>query len=625
MKKSHLTKILFDYWGFAKFKAPQKEIIEWVMSGKDAIALIPTGGGKSICYQLPSLISEHPVLVISPLISLIDDQIKSLKKRNIACCSLSGDLGQGDMVRLFDNITFGKYKIIFVSPEKLMNSTFQFRLKQFPLGLIAVDEAHCISQWGHDFRPSYLKINILRTTHPDAPFLALTATAGKRIQGDIIKYLNLKNEKIFKTSFYRKNIWIKVQEVHNKRNEVVQRLKSVKEKSIVYTRSRKSTEELSQLLNSIGVSSTYYHGGLSFEKRKENQALWKTGQNHLMVATSAFGMGIDQPDVRMIMHYDLPESIEAYYQEIGRAGRNGNNATALLIYEHNMQNIVHNRIQKSQPSIKEIQNVFKRLRTYFEIALGESKEAVFNFDLDNFCLKYSFKKRTTFEILKLLDQLAIIRLNEKESAFSRLNIDRQIMQHPNSTSPFLKNILRMYSGVIGNDVVIDEFYMAKNLHWTSDKVKEELTKLNDQFILHYMPGGKLTVRYLVSLEDDRTINRFKKIIENQYRIKKEQAYKMLAFAKDMTHCRNQMLMSHFEESIEPCGFCDVCFKKKRNTKKDFYSLEVELLGVLEKSDYSIVELQEQTGSSMQLLKLIIHKLREEKKIELNKKNQYARL
>ena len=627
MKEEYLTETLFKYWGFNQFKKPQKEVIKWVMQRNDAIALMPTGGGKSICYQLPSLLLTHPVLVISPLISLMDDQIKSLKKRNISCCALSAYLNSEEITKQFDDIQLGNYKIIFISPEKLTSPKIQFRLSRIPLSLISVDEAHCISQWGHDFRPSYLKINALRNSHPKTPFLALTGTASKQIQEDIVKFLKLKNEKIFKTSFHRKNIHIKVQEVYDKKNEVIQKLKSIKEKCIVYTRSRKLTEDISKTLKSMGSSSTYYHGGLNHNQRKENQSLWEEGENNLMIATSAFGMGINQADVRMIIHCDMPESIEAYYQEIGRAGRDGNTATALLVYQQKMEEIISNRIRKHQASIKKIQSIFKRLRTHFEIALGESRDTKFNLDLNNFCSKYSFEEKEIFQILKLLDRLEIIQINENQLAFSKLKIDRQIIKTPSYISPFLKNILRMYPGIVGNEVDINEFYIAKNLSWTSHKVKKELTKLNDQFILTYKPIGKLTIKFLVSLEDDLTINRFRKIIQNQYKVKIEQAYKMLYFAENTTSCRGQMLMNHFEENIEECGFCDICIKKKYKNplNKNSHILEVQVLKILEKSDVDIFNLQQQIGSNIQFLKSILHKLREEKKIELNKNNHYALL
>ncbi|KRP27968.1 MAG: DEAD/DEAH box helicase, partial [Cryomorphaceae bacterium BACL22 MAG-120619-bin32] len=488
---SDANKTLKKYWNFSTFIEPQGEIIQAVLDKKDVIALLPTGGGKSICFQVPALIKEGVCLVISPLISLIQDQVENLKKRGIKATSIQSGASENEILTLFDNIKYGNYKFLYISPERLQNTLIQKKIKQLTISFIAVDEAHCISEWGHDFRPAFRNITILRDLIPDVHFIALTATANKRVLLDIEKSLNLKETNIFKKSFFKEHLAYQIFTVEDKLKKLQQIFSKTKKTGIVYVNSRKKTVQIAQFLNLNNFKSSFYHGGLNTSEKENAFKNWMTEKTPIMVATNAFGMGIDKENVGIVIHFDIPYSIENYIQEAGRAGRNHKKAFAVLLKN---DNDISNQIEfekKTVPNIKEVKEIHRKLYQYFRISLGEIPENSLGFNLLEFSKIYDFSVSKVDAVLRILANNSIIEItntyNKKSSIIFHETSKNITFYAINNIylKNFINSILRTYTGLFEQEVKIDEFLLAKKNNMTSTQVIGYLNRLEKDGILSY--------------------------------------------------------------------------------------------------------------------------------------------
>jgi ATP-dependent DNA helicase RecQ len=567
-------KVLQKYWGYESFRTPQAEIIQSVIDGNDTIALLPTGGGKSLCYQIPGILQAGVCLVISPLISLMRDQVASLNKRGVNAIALQSKLKVDEIVTLFDNLKFGNVKFLYLSPERLQSPLIIQKIKELTLNCIAVDEAHCISEWGHDFRPSYRQIKNIREFFPDTTVIALTATATKKVIEDIRVNLELKAPQIFKKSFFRDNLAYQIFSLENKLERLLQILTKNPHPTIIYVSSRKKTEELANYINTKGFKTVSYHGGMSSEDKQSSFDLWMSEERPIIVATNAFGMGIDKPNVRVVVHMDLPYSLENYIQEAGRGGRDGNKAFSVVLQNENDISIFKKNTIEKIPNIEEIKEVHKRLYNYFHIAKGEKIETSFDFNLQEFCERYRFKSRKTTTILHILKNQGIIDINHKFDTKSTVQIrvsSTQLMNFQSKnqlTMQLIELLLRSYGSIFYQKAKISEFILAKKLKTTSAKIKKVLTKLDQKEIVEYKEvNSNHELFFLLPREDDKTINRFSKSIATYLKQQRTKAQYLIDFIRNDEVCRSQQILSYFGESFgEPCGMCDVCIRNKRQKR-----------------------------------------------------------
>ena len=513
--------LLEHYWNFSEFRPQQEAIIEAVLSNEDCIALLPTGGGKSICFQIPAMLKKGICIVISPLIALMHDQVNNLNSKGIKSMALTSGFSHSDLDRMLDNCIFGNYKFLYLSPERLQQDLVQQRIKQMNVNLIAVDEAHCISQWGHDFRPAYRDIKLLRKIHPTVNVIGLTASATSKVVDDISDQLDCISPKIFKTSFERSNLAYLNLECHDKLKKTVQVLKKYSGTSIIYVKNRKTTLEISGYLNKIGISSSYYHGGLNIKEKETQFNHWVSNKNQVMVATNAFGMGIDKSNVQTVIHHYLPESLESYYQEAGRAGRNGDKAYAVIL-SNNSDEIKSEKEQVNLlPNINFLKKVYKRICNYFQISYGEGVDSVHNFNFKLFCSSYNFPSMLTYNALKVLDRTSIISLEEKlkNSAFVKVLIKNNALfnyleNHPKQAL-VIKVILRSHEGIFNHTVEISLQEIINKTKLSEKKIIELLTQLKQLDIIQFESSktdAKIT--FIEPREDDKTINRISKIIKH---------------------------------------------------------------------------------------------------------------
>lgn len=566
--------ILEQYWGYTSFRYPQEEIINSVLNYQDTIALLPTGGGKSICFQIPALMNEGVCIVVSPLLALIQDQIESLTKRGIKAITIPSGSSEDDIITLFDNVRFGKYKFLYVSPERLQSKFIQNKIKQLTVNLIAIDEAHCISEWGHDFRPSYINISVLREIHPKATIIALTASATNKVIADIDSYLKLKSSTLFKKSFNRQNLAYQIFNTEDKLFKINQIFNKIKAPAIVYVSSRNKAKEISTYLNANGFKSSFYHGGLSLLEKQISFENWISESTSIMVATNAFGMGIDKPNVRVVIHINLPSSLENYIQEAGRAGRDGKKAFSVVLTNKNDVNSLKEFQQKQYPTVNEIKIIHKKLYQHFQISRGELTESSFDFDFLAFSNKYNFIPNKVSNALQLLNNNGVISLNsnfKQKSTIQFVASSKQIInysKHNITTKKFIQALLRIYGGVFEQPVKINEFYIAKKAGITSTKVVSLLDDLVEKEYLEYKKATKNTeLFFLLPREDDYIINRISKNIKSYFKQKKQKANDIASFIENNKICRNIQLLHYFDEKTsEKCGICDVCLKDKKVIK-----------------------------------------------------------
>ena len=567
------AQILQKYWGFSSFRDSQEDIIEAVLNKRDVVTILPTGGGKSLCYQVPGLILEGVCLVISPLISLMNDQTEQLRNNGIKALTIKSKATTDEIVSLFDNLKFGKYKFLYLSPERLQSDLVIQKIKEININLIAVDEAHCISEWGHDFRPSYRLIYKVRDILPTINMIALTATATKKVVDDIIENLNLSKTSIFKKSFYRNNLAYQIIKNENKLGKLEQIFKKNPFPTIIYVNSRKKTEDISNFINAKGYLSTFYHGGMTNESKTIAFDSWMNEDRLIMVATNAFGMGIDKPNVKVVIHLDLPASIENYVQEAGRAGRNGEKSFSVVLQNENDINSFKKNTLETIPTINEIKNVHRKLYQYFQIALGELPEVSFDFNFLKFCQTYKLSHKKTATIFQILKKNSIIEINSKFSQKSTvifiISSKQLIRQTFNNklTRKLIDFILRSHGGVFQKEVKINEFDIAKRMQINSLTVKELLNKLDHLNIIDYKEASSNEdFTFLTPREDDKTINRISRSIEKYLNQQQKKSKELIYFIKNNTTCRYIQLSRYFnEKKVSKCTLCDVCISDKKNS------------------------------------------------------------
>jgi len=591
---SDINEILKKIWGYPEFRPLQKDIIQSVLSGKDTLALLPTGGGKSICFQVPALALPGICIVISPLIALMKDQVEQLKKRGIPSVAIYSGMSRKEIDVALDNAVYGGIKFLYVSPERLKTELFIERAKKMKVSLLAIDEAHCISQWGYDFRPSYLNIADLRKLLPKVPVIALTATATEHVKKDIQDKLEFKNPNVFQKSFARPNLSYSVFHMEDKEKKIIEVLKNVKGSSVVYLRSRKKTQEIALLLNKNKISADYYHAGLDMKDRSQKQDLWISGRIRVIVATNAFGMGIDKPDVRTVIHWEVPDSLEAYYQEAGRAGRDEKKAYAVLLYNEKDLKLLDQRIEETYPSVEFIRKVYQALANYYKIAVGSSNLASYDFDIDEFERVYKLPKVETYYALKRLEKEGFVQMNEGFYQPSRLLFlmhqkDLYEFQIANEKYDlFIKTILRMYGGeLFSSFCIVSENQIGRNVNMHHHQVVDMLRGLEKLEVLEYQQqNDKPQLVFTTPRIDASKLPINVRDMEERKKSDLEKVRSVTGYATQNKRCRTLVLLDYFGEvSDEECGVCDVCLKKKKEKSKEdqFSLLRKSILSELEKS------------------------------------------
>lgn len=584
-----IHQILHKYWGFSKFRPLQEEIIQSVIEGRDTLALMPTGGGKSACFQVPALLKPGICIVVSPLIALMKDQVENLRSKGIKAIAIISGMGKREVDIALDNCIYGDIKFLYLSPERLLSDLVRERIRHMNVNLIAIDEAHCISQWGYDFRPPYLHISELRELHPRVPVLALTATATEDVATDIQQKLKFTNGNVFRKSFERKNLAYLVYNEENKLRKLFSIAKNVKGSGIVYVRNRRETQEISRLLNLEGIPAEFYHAGLDSAARSKKQLSWKSSETRVMVATNAFGMGIDKGDVRFVVHLDLPESLEAYYQEAGRAGRDEKKAYTVLLYTTSDKSRLLKKLEQSYPTVKEIKQVYHYLGNYFQLAYGAGEGLTLEIDVADFCNRFKLDAIKTLNAFKFLEHDEYIALSETIFLPSRVQILVQQtelysfqVEQP-AYDPFIKILLRSYGGIFDQFVAVKENDLAKRLGTNRQEISQTLMKLQALEILTYIPQtDKPHITFLKQRLDDQHLQINARYLTERHQINKHQVESVIAYA-ETKKCRSQQLLAYFNEiHAAECGSCDVCIENKRRLKKESVNDDItkEILDLL---------------------------------------------
>lgn len=564
--------ILRKYWGYEDFRGIQREIIESIGSGRDTLGLMPTGGGKSITFQVPALAQEGVCLVITPLIALMKDQVSHLRQRGIRAAAIHSDMTHSAILQALDNCVYGGTQILYVSPERLHSELFQAKFRHMKVSFITVDEAHCISQWGYDFRPSYLHIAEIRQLKPEIPVLALTATATKEVVEDIQEQLRFKEKNVFRMSFERKNLAYVVRKATDKPSELRHILNSVNGSAIVYARSRKRTKETAEWLMSQGISATYYHAGLDVDVKDRHQQAWINDEKRVMVATNAFGMGIDKPDVRLVIHIDSPDSLEAYFQEAGRAGRDGKKAYAVLLYDSSDARKLSKRVAQTYPEKEYIRDVYEHLAYFFQVGTGTGRGRTFEFSIDKFCVTYKYFPVLVNSALQILERSGYIHYEADPDNSARILFllernDLYFLENTTKeTEAVITALLRLYGGLFTDYVYIDEGFVANEAGLTQPQVYMVLKELSKRHIVDFIPRRRIPyITYTREREDgDRVI-----IPQSVYEERRTQYIKriqaMLDYANNDHVCRSRQLLDYFgEECWQDCRQCDVCVTHQGN-------------------------------------------------------------
>ena len=626
----HPLQILEQYWGHTSFRPNQQKIIEGVLKNEDCLALLPTGGGKSVCFQVPALIKEGICIVVSPLIALMQDQVATLNQKAIKAMALTNVNHYSELERMLDNCVFGNYKFLYISPERLENKLVQAKIKSMKVSLIAVDEAHCISEWGHDFRPAYRNIKTLRTLCPHTGVIALTATATKHVIKDIPEQLGFLEPKVFKSSFFRSNLSYHSMTIEDPKQKTISLLKKLKSSAIVYVRSRIETEQLATTLELQGISSGFYHGGMSFKKKEVMYSDWINNKFSVMVATNAFGMGIDKSDVEMVIHLTIPDSLEAYYQESGRAGRNGEKAFAYLITGPDTMLNMKPWLENLIPDVPFLKLIYKKLCTYFQIAYGDYNTKRLGLHFDKFCEIYKVSKRKTFNALKTLESHGVLvfetlRENKLTIQFLVSNKTLQsLVEKDTREYNVTKAILRTYEGVFGQSTAID---LEKITTKTGLKISAILEVLERIKSVNAVAFEKIEtdaqITFIVPREDEKTIHRISKSVSNQNKIKLKKFHAVLKYLENNLVCKSLQLLTYFnEKKAKPCGICNVCTVNNLVNNKCSQKEIKCVLQALEKKPLSSKELLEICTLEDDKIIIILQYLTENQKIKLTNSSQY---
>lgn len=622
--------ILKKYWKHDTFREPQDKIIQSVLEGKDTFALMPTGGGKSVCFQIPALINPGICLVVSPLVALIKDQVRQLDVMGIKAVALTGSLSVAEISDLLDNCRFGNYKFLYLSPERLQADWIVERIKELPVNLVAVDEAHCVSQWGHDFRPAYLKIKNLKKLLPQVPFLSLTASATKRVQQDVIEQLGLSAPVLYKKSFARHNIAYMVFEAEDKLRRIQQMLVKNNGPSIIYVRNRKACHDVSQQLASLGFTATLYHGGLKEKEKEANMQAWLTEKAQVIVATNAFGMGIDKPNVKTVIHIQLPENIENYYQEAGRAGRNGQKAFAVLLVNKSDIKTTKNQFIEVLPDTRFLKEVYLKVNTYLQIAYGEGMGQVYPFNFNDFCHKYKFPTVKAYNALQFLDRQGVLTLSNEFTEKVHLQfiipskeVIRYISLNPQDEEPIL-TILRNYTGIFEMETAINTNMVARKAAISDAKLTDLLLRLQHKGVVALRASGAdSSITFNEVREDDRTINRVSKFLEHQNRVKVKQFESAVHYATDTAYCKSRLILEYFdEETTENCGICSYCIAAKKPLKSPV-QIATAIMELLKGKKLASADIEGRLGLTAQETVNGLQLLLENGRITINDYNEYT--
>ncbi|MCL1938502.1 MAG: RecQ family ATP-dependent DNA helicase [Candidatus Azobacteroides sp.] len=562
--------ILKQYWGYDSFRSLQEEIIESIYEGNDTLGLMPTGGGKSLTFQIPTLLMDGICIVVTPLIALMKDQVDALRQRSVKAAMIHSGMSHQEILIALENCIFGDYKFLYVSPERLSTDLFLAKLQDMHVCMIAVDESHCISQWGYDFRPSYLRIAELRKLLPNVPVLALTATATLNVIDDIQEKLLFKKKNVFRKSFERKNIAYVIRNTEDKLFEIIRMLQKVEGSAIVYVRSRKRTKEIAEELLRQGIDADFFHAGLTSDEKVKKQNNWKSGQCRAIVCTNAFGMGIDKPDVRIVIHFELPSSLEEYFQEAGRAGRDGKKSYAVALYSNRDQAQLKKRIKDEFPEREFIKEVYEKLAYFFEIGMGMGIHTGHNFVIEQFCSVFHYNMSHVHSALKILDLSGYIEYIEETDKHSKLifTVPRDDLYHIGGLSPqldrLLQVLLRSYTGLFADYVYINETLLSQRTGIHPSEVYEGLKSLSAQKIIHYVPAKKVpTIYYTQNREELKYLRIPRTVYEERLERLKERVNSVIYYGTSTTLCRSRILLKYFgEEDTEDCGHCDVCLSKK---------------------------------------------------------------
>ena len=601
--------ILEKYWGYKEFRPLQEDIIRCVSNGRDTLALMPTGGGKSITFQVPAMSMEGICLVVTPLIALMKDQVEALQRLNIKAIAIYSGMTFDEISVALDNCIYGDFKFLYCSPERLGTDLFRDRIVRMKVNLIVVDESHCISQWGYDFRPAYLKISDLRTLLPDIPVLALTATATPEVVDDIQEKLRFREKNVLRTSFARPNLVYVVREVEEKQKYLLKIIASVKGSGIIYVRNRAKTKETAEFLMKNGISAGYYHAGLSDEVRSGRQDDWMRGNVRVIVATNAFGMGIDKPDVRFVIHLDLPDALESYFQEAGRAGRDRKRAYGILLFSNSDKVNLERRVSANFPEKETIKRVYGALGSYLQLPIGSGKSMAFDFNLQKFCLQYKFHPLIAYNCLKFLEREGLIEitdeLNLPSMVYFPINRDElyRFQVANEQFDNFLKLLLRSYTGLFSGYVGIDEDVLASRANIPRDMVYQYLKRLQSTKVLKYIPRRtNPVVIYTEERLDENTLA----ISKENYSLRKERYLKrmeaVINYATSKTRCRSELLLAYFGEKDSPsCDMCDVCEARlvKRPEGETFEKLKSDIMEVLNSGPLSLEELVDKVSENFQ--------------------------
>lgn len=612
--------ILKKYWGHSSFRSLQEPIIAKVLKQKNVLALMPTGGGKSLCFQIPALLQEGICIVISPLVALMENQVNALQQKGIKAMALTGGMTYQDLDTALDNCIYGNYKFLYLSPERLQQNLVQERIKLMNVNLIAVDEAHCISQWGHDFRPAYRNICLLKDLKPGVVFIALTATATPLVVKDIIKELELENIDVLKDSFYRANIAYNVLKAEDKYYHLSKLLKTKNEPAIIYVRSRKASLEIAGFLNRKGYSADAFHGGLQPNEKTRRLNEWLENKHQIMVATTAFGMGIDKADVRQVIHLNLPESLESYFQEAGRAGRDGEKAVATILTNKGDIPVLKSQFLANLPQLEDVKLVYKKLNTYFRIAYGEGEQTEHNFSFSKFCAQYELPFSKTYEVLQLLDRCSILKLSKEFHKKTSIHFSvsgKQLqfyLDQNQKYEEFVRALLRTYGGILENKTNIDLASICKKSSIDQNTALKYLEELEKAQLLEYVYAEHdATVLFLVPREDDSVIFPLAPYIKQYNNSKKEKIDAVLDYLENDNLCRSRQLLAYFgEEKAEDCKICSVCQKNvtplTREVKNAIYIAITKVLKIKNASSRELTEaINYPENQVLEVLRLLIDK------------------
>ncbi len=608
-------KILTKYWGYSNFRPLQVDVIKSVAEGRDTLVLMPTGGGKSITFQVPALAKEGICLVITPLIALMKDQVDRLKKMEIRAMAIHAGMMKEEISISLDNCIYGDYKFLYISPERLRSEVFRNRVQKMNVSLVAVDEAHCISQWGYDFRPSYLKIAELRDLLPEGtPFLGLTATATPNVVDDIMQKLCFREKNVLSTSFLRKNIVYVARKLDDKEAYLLRTLNKIDGQGIIYVRSRKKSREIATFLVQNNITAEFYHAGLSRELREQKQNTWMSGRVRIMVSTNAFGMGIDKDEVRFVIHWDIPDSIESYFQESGRAGRDGKKAWAVQLFSKADIARARDRIRINFPPVDRIKDIYELLCNFLEIPIGSGKNTISDFNIGHFVSKYKLSVSEAYNSIKFLEKNGYLELTEELNNPSRVHFivtrdDLYKFQVANATmDSFIKLLLRSYTGMFNGFVAINEDYLSKKSGLDREKIYKIMTQLSSLNIIRYIPGKKSA---LILLLEER-LDRKNLLISRENHINIQQRFterleNMISYVTNDSKCRSSMLLEYFGQKSQRCGLCDICLSRNEldMSKYEFDMILDEIKSSLSENDLNLDSLLLKIeGEEAEVLKVV---------------------